>query len=239
MLVRDRLNETPRMSVRIEMDARGVPVVLLDRADRLNALNMEVIDGIREGLRSAGPVLVLGSTNRAAFSSGADLDLDDSTRAIVSDALYGLYQEMRQSDTIIIAAADGHALGGGAQLLLACDVRFAGPGLIVRFLGLGHGLTVGAWGLPALVGRGRATELCLTMRSVGAQEALRIGLVERVVADPLDEASTMASELLLLSPTAIARIKRVVANPDPLAALNQERDQNSGWNGSMPGRGGR
>ncbi len=79
-------------------------------------------------------------------------------------------------------------------------------------------------------------ELCLTMRPVEAQEALRIGLVERVVADPLFDASKMASEVLLLDPGAVAGIKRVVANPDPLAALREERDRNSGWNGSMPRR---
>lgn len=225
------------MSVRRESDPRGVPVVLLDRPGRLNALNMEAIDGIGEALRVAGPVLVLGSTDRRAFSSGADLNLGDLERSAVSDALYRLYLEMRQSDTVVIAAADGHALGGGAQLLLASDMRIAGPDITIRFLGPGHGLVVGAWGLPSLVGRGRAAELCLSMRSVGADEALRIGLVERVVADPLEEALTLASSLLLLDPSAVAGVKRVVAIPDPLAALNQERARNSGWNGSMPQRG--
>ena len=224
------------MSVSLETDARGVPMVLLDRPGQLNALNMDVIDGIREALHSAGAVLVLGSTGKRSFSSGADLDLDDPARAAVSDALYGLYQEMRQSDTVIIAAADGYALGGGAQLLLASDLRIAGPGLNIRFLGLGHGLVVGAWGLPALVGRGRAAELCLTMRPVGAEEALRIGLVERLVAEALEEAVALASSLLQLNPASVAGVKRVAANPDPIAALVHERELNSGWNGSVARR---
>ena len=218
----------------MESDPRGVSVVLLDRPDKLNALNMDVIDGISEGLRSAGSVLVLGSTNRLAFSSGADLDLDDPARAAVSDALYVLYQEMRQTDTIIIAAADGHALGGGAQLLLASDMRVAGPDLKIRFLGLGHGLVVGAWGLAALVGPGRAAELCLTMRPVGAEEALRIGLVERLAPDALESALALASSLLVVDPTSLAGVKRVVANLDPMAALNQERELNSSWDGYVP-----
>lgn len=224
------------MSVRLESNPRGVSVALLDRPDKLNALNMDVIDGLREGLASAGSVLVLGSTNRRSFSSGADLDLADPARAAVSDALYVLYQEMRRADTIIIAAADGHALGGGAQLLLASDLRIAGPDLKIRFLGSGHGLVVGAWGLPALIGRGRAAELCLTMRPVGAEESLRIGLVERLVADALEDALALASSLLAVDPSSMAGIKRVLANPDPMAALNHERELNKSWNGSVARR---
>jgi enoyl-CoA hydratase/carnithine racemase len=116
-------------------------------------------------------------------------------------------------------------------------MRIAGPDLNIRFLGLGHGLVVGAWGLPALVGRGRAAELCLTMRPVGAEEALRIGLVERLVADALEDALTLASSLLLIDPASMAGVKRVAANPDPIAALNHERELNSKWNGSVPRRG--
>ena len=212
-------------------------MVLVDRPERRNALNLEVVDGIKEALQASGPVLVLGSTDPRAFSSGADLDLKDSERAAVSDALYRLYQQMRQSDTVIIAAADGYALGGGAQLLIASDIRIAGPDLSVRFLGLGHGLVVGAWGLPSLVGAGRAAELCLTMRSVGAEEAQRIGLVEAVVPDPLEEALKVASAMLLLDPTALAGVKRILSDPDPFAALNHEREINSTWNGSVPRRG--
>jgi enoyl-CoA hydratase/carnithine racemase len=224
------------MSVRLETDDRGVPLVLLDRPSRRNAINMDMIDGIREGVRSAGPVLILGSTDRRAFSSGADLDLEDPARAGVSDALYSLYQEMRDSETVLVAAADGYAWGGGAQLLLACDLRIGGPDLNIRFMGLGHGLVVGAWGLPELIGRGRAVELCLTMRSVGAEEALRIGLVERVVAEPLEEAANLASSMLRVDPRSLAGVKRVVSNPDPMSALNLERELNSSWDGSMPQR---
>ena len=225
------------MSVRLELDDGGVPLVLLDRPSRRNAINMDMIDRIREGVRAAGPVLILGSTDRRAFSAGADLDLDDPARARVSDALYSLYQEMYDPETVIVAAADGYAWGGGAQLLLACDLRIGGPDLNIRFMGLGHGLVVGAWGLPELIGRGRAVELCLTMRPVGAEEALRIGLVERLVAQPLEEAVTLASSMLLIDPRSLEGVKRVVSNPDPYAALSLERELNSSWDGSMPQRG--
>lgn len=225
------------MGVRRSQDRSGVPVVLLDRPERLNALNMEVIEGIAEALHSAGPCLVLGSTDSRSFSSGADLTLADPERAALSDALYRLYMEMRRSDTVIVAAANGHALGGGAQLLIACDIRVVGPDTTIRFIGAGHGLVVGAWGLPSLVGRGRATELCLSTRPVGADEALRIGLVDRVASDPLEEALTLASSLLHLDPAAVVGVKRIVSIPDPIAALEHERELNSEWSGFVPRRG--
>src|SRR3954467_6370006 len=90
----------------------------------------------------------------------------DPERAAVSALLYALYGRMTSSDAIIVAALGGAAVGGGAQLAIAADLRVASPGAHVRIAGPGHGLAVAAWGLPSLVGRGRAVDLCLTMRHV-------------------------------------------------------------------------
>ena len=88
----------------------------------------------------------------------ADLSLADDERAQVSDLLYRLYQRMLLSPAPVIAAVDGPAVGGGAQLALASDLRVGGAGARLRFVGPGHGLAVGSWGLPSLVGRGRGCE---------------------------------------------------------------------------------
>src|SRR3954453_13654466 len=96
-------------------------------------------------------------------------------RAAVSCRLHALSGRMTSSDAIIVAALGGAAVGGGAQLAIAADLRAASPGAPVLTAGPGHGLGVAAWGLPSLVGRGRAVDLCLTMRHVDASEALRIG----------------------------------------------------------------
>ena len=74
---------------------------------------------------------------------------------------------MLASPVIIIASIHGAAVGAGAQLAVASDLRIGSPPARFRFAGPGHGLAVGAWGLPSLVGRGRAAEICLSMRWVG------------------------------------------------------------------------
>jgi enoyl-CoA hydratase/carnithine racemase len=179
-------------------------------------------------------VVILGSTSKEVLSAGVDLGLSDPERAEVSRALYGLYLQMRSTSAVVVAVVTGHAVGGGAQLVLASDIRVASPDVSIRFMGPGHGLAVGAWGLPGLVGRGRAMDLALTMRAVGAEEALAIGLVQRVDEEPLQLALDLAEHLVTLDPDAVAAVKRIVAISDPLQALMAERVHNDGWSGAMP-----
>jgi enoyl-CoA hydratase len=223
------------VTVRVDDHENGVRVVLINRPSKRNALDMSVVEGIGEAIGSApGRAVVLGSTEHQSFSAGADLDLADADRAAVSEALYELYLAMRASPKVLIAAASGHAVGGGAQLLIASDIRIAGPDLTIRFVGPSHGLAVGAWGLPSLIGRGRAMDLCLSMRSVGADEAMAIGLVDRVVDDPLAHAIDYARQVSDLDPAAVETVKRVIALSDPGNALRMEKLHNSGWGGTIP-----
>ncbi len=177
---------------------------------------------------------MLGSNDPKTFSSGVDIRVSDEERAAVSDALYGLYTEMRSTPKIILSSASGDAVGGGAQLLIASDIRIVGPDTVIRFVGPGHGLVVGAWGLPSLIGRGRALDLCLSMRPVTADEALAIGLVDRIVDDPFGDAMQYAREILRLDPPTVAGLKRIVSIGEPDAALLEERRLNSTWDGSLP-----
>jgi enoyl-CoA hydratase/carnithine racemase len=118
--------------------------------------------------------------------------------------------------------------------MLASDFRVVGPNATIRFMGPGHGLAVGAWGLPALIGRGRTIDLTLTMRPIGANEARAIGLVERIDEAPLRYAQELAEQIIRLSPAAVAAVKKIVGIPDPLEALRAERDHNLGWDGVIP-----
>src|SRR4051812_22571332 len=146
----------PGGSLVIDRPAEGVTRLRLDRPERRNALDRDLVEALDDAVRGLdGHVAVLGSTDPACFCAGADLDLDDAERAEVSDGLYGLYAVMTASPVVLVAALDGPAVGGGAQLAVACDVRIAGPGTRLRFPGAGHGLAVGGWALPSLVGRGR------------------------------------------------------------------------------------
>jgi enoyl-CoA hydratase/carnithine racemase len=216
--------------------ARDVLRLRLNRPDRLNAINMPLVGALNAALdRVDARAVVLGSSTPQAFCSGADLDLEDAERAEVSDLLYELYEKMVRLPVPIIVAIDGHAVGAGVQLAVAGDLRLTGPQAKMRVAGPGHGLAVAAWGLPSLVGRGRALDLCLTMRAVGAEEALAMGLVDRVEEDPVGAAVDLASELSRLDQDAVGRTKRVVTGASGyLDALREERSGNrAAWSGSV------
>jgi enoyl-CoA hydratase len=214
--------------------AKDVLRLRLNRPDQLNAINMPLVRALNAAFDSVDArAVVLGSSSQA-FCSGADLDIEDEERARVSDLLYELYEKMVKLPVPIVVAVNGHAVGAGMQLAIAGDLRIAGPETKMRVAGPGHGLAVAAWGLPSLVGRGRALDLCLTMRAVGAEEALDIGLVDRVEQDPGEAAIGLASEFAGLDPAAVGRVKRVVIEASGyLDALREERSGNSAaWSGS-------
>lgn len=225
--------------VLVSEPSAGVRQLLLNRPDRRNALDLKTVAELSR-LMAEGPpdVVILGSTDHSAFSAGVDLSIDPSERAEVSRSLYSLYRLMQTSEALVVAAVSGHAIGGGAQLMIASDLRVASPSVSIKFAGPGHGLAVGAWGLPALVGRGRAIELILTMRSVAAKEALALGLVDRVEADPLAWAAEFAREAAS-RPSGVTRsVKRISAMTDAVEALDAEQENNDDWDGTMPRRGG-
>jgi enoyl-CoA hydratase/carnithine racemase len=105
----------------------------------------------------------------------------------------------------------------------------------MRVAGPKHGLAVAAWGLPGLVGRGRALDLCLTMRAVDAHEARSLGLADRVEAEPASAAVELASALARLDEAAVGRVKRLVyEGAGCLDALREERSGNrEAWTGSV------
>ncbi len=220
----------------VDHPAGDVLRLRLNRPDRLNAIDMPLVNALLAAFDEADArVVVLGSSTPKAFCSGADLDLEDEERARVSDLLYELYEKMVGLPIPIVVALDGHAVGGGAQLAVAGDLRIAGPDTKIRVAGPGHGLAVAAWGLPSIVGRGRALDLCLTMRAVSAEEALVMGLVDRIEQKPGEAALDLASELAHLDAAAVGRVKRVVfAASAPLDALREERSGNrESWSGSV------
>jgi len=220
----------------VDRPAGDVLRLRLNRPDHLNAIDMPLVSALLAAFDEVDArAVVLGSSTPKAFCSGADLDLQDEERARVSDLLYELYEKMVELPVPIVVALGGHAVGGGAQLAIAGDLRIAGPGTKIRVAGPGHGLAVAAWGLPSLVGRGRALDLCLTMRPVSTEEALAIGLVDRIEEDPGEAAIDLASELARLDSAAVGRVKHVVSTASRfLDALREERSGNhESWSGSV------
>jgi enoyl-CoA hydratase/carnithine racemase len=224
------------LGLRADDPQPGVVRLRLDRPACRNALDRPLVEALLDAFAAPEePVVVLGSSSPGAFCAGADLRLADDERADVSDLLYELYARMTGCEAIVIAALGGPAIGGGAQLAIAADLRVAAPAAFLQLAGPGHGLAVGAWGLPSLVGRGRAMDLCLSMRAVAADEALAIGLVDRVADDADAAALELAAGLAALDPAAAARVKRVAwSATSALEALDAERAANrAAWTGSM------
>ena len=217
--------------LRVEHSPAGYRRLLLSRPERRNALDVELAQALRDALGQdrATPVM-LASADPRVFCAGADLTIPDADRATVSDLLYECYEIMITRPGPVIAVVAGPAVGGGAQLAAAADLRIAGPAARLRWAGPGRGLAVGAWVLTDLVGRGMAMELALTGRWVQADEALAMGLVNRVEDDPGQAAAGVAAELAAQGPGVSAKVKSVTAAGGLLDRLQAERQANrSAW----------
>jgi enoyl-CoA hydratase/carnithine racemase len=194
--------------------ADGIRVLTL-RCPPANALGLPLIDGLNaalDDLEAPGPagqvkVVVVTSEVPGFFAAGADIKYmsaaDDAAFAAYGAALRDTLSRLAAPDRISIAAVDGLALGGGLELAMACTLRVAGPGARFGLPEVKLGLIPGAGGtqrLPRLVGRGRALDIMLTARQVAADEALAIGLIDRLAAGPAEKAALdLAAELAALS----------------------------------------
>jgi enoyl-CoA hydratase len=227
------LGSTPVLA---DLTDDGVLELRLNRPTRRNAIDRATVLALTRCLQDAeARVVLLGSSDAAGFCAGADLKISDAERMEVSDLLYELYRRMIELPAPIIAVLQGAAVGGGAQIAAAADLRVADATASLRFVGPGHGLAVGAWALGSLVGRGRALDLCLNMRTVSADEALAMGLIDRVAPDPWLAARDMGSQMTHLDRDAVARVKRLVHDGAELSAmLEQERAGNRAtWRGAV------
>ena len=210
--------------VRYEVDGR-VAVVTIDRPDVLNAMDVEVFHGLRDAAGRAAAdsevraVVVRGEGR--AFSSGLDTSLfasgigGGSPLTLDIASLQACFTAYESIDKPTIAAIGGIALGGGIQLAAACDLRIAAEDAELGVYEIRWGIIPDLGGtqrLPRLIGAGRAKELVLTGRRIGAAEALAWGLVNRIV--PVDalraEALSWAAELAAGPPLALAAGKRLV-----------------------------
>jgi enoyl-CoA hydratase len=210
-------------TIRCAVDG-GVAAVTLDRPDVLNAMN----DGMRRELtrcfsdlagRDDVRAIVVAGAGERAFSAGADI------REFVEPLVPVRFREQRRRLDFrqvmdrcpqpIIAAIRGYALGGGLELALACDIRIAGEDAQLGLTEVNLAIIPGGGGtqrLPRLVGRGKALEMILTGARLPAAEALRIGLVERVVAPDqvLPAAMELARSLADKAPVALRYAKEAV-----------------------------
>jgi enoyl-CoA hydratase/carnithine racemase len=201
----------------------GIGRITLDRPPA-NSYDPAFLDELDEAIgvvaAERAPVAVIASANEKFFSAGADvkgfLDRDaDANNAMVRRA-HEVFNRFAAEPTVFVAQLSGHALGGGYEIALACDIRIAAEGgyrigLPEVTLGLLPG-TGGTQRLPRLIGRGRALDLMLTGRAVLPDEAYALGMVDRLVpaAEIDDVVGELATTLAAGAPLALAAVKRAV-----------------------------
>jgi enoyl-CoA hydratase len=200
-----------------------IATITVNRPDKLNALNDRVIaelgdaiDSARESSEVAG--IILTGAGRA-FVAGADISELESHGAISAKKLaqrgQDVFRRYETSPKPVVAAINGFALGGGCELAMACHIRIASDAAKFGQPEVKLGLIPGYGGtqrLPRLIGKGRALQLLLTGEIIDANEAYRIGLVNRVVpgADLIATATTMLHGILANGPLAVAYCVEVV-----------------------------
>jgi len=202
-----------------------VGIVTINRTEKMNALNAgtrrEILCALEELKNDATVrVVVITGSGDKAFIAGADISEFAGKTALEQREIM---RQTRAFDSVedfpkpVIAMINGYALGGGCELALACDIRIASTKARFGQPEIKLGIIPGGGGtqrLPRLVGEGKAMELILTGEMIDAEEALKIGLVNHVVAPEQLEAKTMeiADKLAGMSPIALAMAKQAVKN---------------------------
>jgi enoyl-CoA hydratase len=197
----------------ITFEERGqVGIATIDRQERRNALNGEMCDQLRGFLEESGELRAIVLTGAGtAFCAGADLvsrfaTEGDATTDTFRPAFELVLDAIVAHPAPVVAAINGPAIGAGMQLAVACDVRIAALGARLAIPGGKLGIHLSArniWRLAHLVGQGTARDFLLAGRTVEAEEALRLGLVQYVDNDALGAALALAGEIAASAPMTV------------------------------------
>jgi enoyl-CoA hydratase/carnithine racemase len=199
-------------------------IVTINRPAVLNALNAQTLDDLRRAILdlkqdAAVRAVILTGAGEKSFVAGADINelavqtpTGGREHALAGQHVLDLIENMGKP---VVAAINGYALGGGCELAMACTLRIAADTARLGQPEIALGLLPGYAGtqrLPRLVGKGRAMEMILTGTPISAEDALRIGLVNRVVpaAQLMSEAKKLAAQLAALAPVAMRYIINAV-----------------------------
>jgi enoyl-CoA hydratase len=201
----------------IETSEEGIAILTINRPDKLNALNKQVLSDLDEALthienaKNVRSVILTGAGEKA-FVAGADIkelnSLDKQGGEQTSSEGQNLFNRIEGFSKPIIALVNGYALGGGAELAMACHIRIGTKNAVFGLPEVSLGLIPGYGGtqrLPQLVGKGRAMEMILTGKQIKAEEAHSLGLLNNFydTENALDKATEIASQILKNGPLAI------------------------------------
>jgi enoyl-CoA hydratase len=193
--------------------AEAVMTIELQRPERRNALNSELVEELREAIQKATAEdvrAVVLTGQGTVFCAGADLS-GDAFAADYPDRLIELHRVMDQALIPVIGFINGPAIGAGLQLAMQCDLRVVAPDAFFQFPTSKYGLALDNWSirrLSSLVGHGRARAMLLTAEKLTADTALQTGMANRIGA--LADAQAWAAEIAGLAPLAIQHAKRVL-----------------------------
>jgi enoyl-CoA hydratase len=236
------------LTVRSERDG-GVELLTIDRPESMNALDVPTLSELRDRLLAlrddeAARVIVLTGAGQRAFAAGADIKymsgLDPDRAREWGELGHNVAQLLETSPAPTIAAINGFALGGGCELALACDIRYASTSAKLGQPEISLGIIPG-WGgtqrLARVCGLGVAKDLILTGRLVDADEALRLGLVSAVCpGEELRERALETARLLASKGPLALRAAKVALNHslqgDHVENLHREADEFAGLFGS-------
>jgi len=205
-------------------EENGLAVVTINRPKALNALNSDVLDELSAAfdelaMQDSVKVVILTGGGDKAFVAGADItqmkDMNVIEGKLFAEKGQGVFTKIEQFPKPVIAAVHGFALGGGCEISMACDIRIASDAAKFGQPEVGLGIVPGFGGtqrLARLVGRGMAKLLIYTADIIDAQEALRIGLVQKVVAPDvlLEEAKAIAGRIMKKSSVAVNLAKDAI-----------------------------
>lgn len=227
--------------VKTERSDDGVAVLTIDRQEKLNALDPQVVEEIGQSLlelESEGPrVIIVTGAGEKSFVAGADIaamsEMDPLEAKRFAEIGHAAMALLDKSPIPTIAAVNGFALGGGCEIALACDIRIAAENALFGFPEVGLGILPGMGGTqraPRLIGPAIAKELIFTGRRIGAEEARMIGLVNHVVpqGEALKAAKEMAAEIAANGPVAVRHAKAAAnraLDVDLISGLEYEADQ--------------
>ncbi|MFV0495800.1 enoyl-CoA hydratase [Mycobacterium sp.] len=212
--------------------AEAVMTIELQRPERRNALNTQLVEELREALlraRDGATRAVVLTGQGTVFCAGADLS-GDAFEGDYPDRLIELHKVMDAAEMPIIGAVNGPAIGAGLQLAMQCDLRVVAPEAFFQFPTSKYGLALDNWSirrLASLVGHGRARAMLLAAEKLTADTALQIGMANRI--GTLADAQQWAAEISHLAPLAIRHAKRVLnddgaiedASPEHKALFDQ------------------
>lgn len=205
-------------------EENGLAVVTLNRPKALNALNAALLDEIGQVIdelaaNDSVQAIIITGAGEKSFVAGADItemkDKNVEEGKVFAEQGQGVFLKIEQCPKPVIAAVNGFALGGGCELAMACDIRIASETARFGQPEVGLGIVPGFGGtqrMPRLIGRGMAKYLIYSADMVKAPEALRIGLVQKVVAPEvlLDEAKAIAIKIMSKSPIAVRFAKDAI-----------------------------